>query len=201
MPHVGMHKELEIHFFQSQACWLKWLQLNHATVDSIWLQLAKKDSGVKSVSYEEAREGAIMYGWIDGLINRWDQQHYLIKFTPRRKRSIWSKINRNIAQELIDGGRMQPSGLVQVEAARADGRWDNAYGSSSTIEVPPDLQQWLAQNPEAQARFDELSRGQRYSILFRLHQAKRPQTRAKYLEQARQQLTGQLSPPRIRKDK
>ena len=137
------HKNLAVHFFKSQQALLQWLARHHDDGNAIWIKLAKKNSGIQSISYEQAREAAIIYGWIDGLINGLDEQFYLIRFSQRRPRSKWSRINRGIAQQLIDNERMQPSGLEQVHAAQQDGRWEAAYDSSATIEVPAELQRRL----------------------------------------------------------
>ena len=170
---------LQIVELESQAAWGKWLKSNHARVDGVWLKFAKKGSGVATVTYGEAVEEALCYGWIDGQAAGHDETYYLQRFTPRRRRSKWSLINRNKAERLITEGRMKPAGLEQIEAARADGRWDEAYPSPSAATVPDDLQAALDDNPAAKAFFEALSSQNRYAILYRVRDAKRPQTRAK----------------------
>lgn len=141
------------------------------------MKFAKKASSHTSISYEEAREGALRFGWIDGLINSYGDDFCVRKFTQRRPRSRWSKINRGLAEEMIANGLMEPPGLREVEAARADGRWEQAYDSPSQMKIPPDLKSDLAANPKAQKTFQSLSASQRYSILYQLHEAKKPETR------------------------
>ena len=165
--------------FADQTAWAKWLKQNHADSQGVRLKLAKKGSGVTTVTYGEALEEALCYGWIDGQVGRYDETFYLQRFTPRTKRSKWSANNREKVKRLIAEGRMKPAGLEAVESAQADGRWDAAYPRQSEATVPDDLQQALDQNPKAKAFFETLTSQNRYAILFRLHDAKRPQTRAK----------------------
>lgn len=178
---LNNHKDLEVYQFTAAVDFYHWLQKSTERTESAWLRFAKKGSQEQTVSYEEAREQAIIWGWIDGLINRWDEDFYLIKFSPRRPRSKWSKINRGIAEQLIKEKRMMPPGLAQVQAAKKDGRWEAAYDSPSTMEVPEDLQALLSAHPQAKKNFEELTSSQRYSILYRLHDAKRVDTRQKRL--------------------
>ena len=165
--------------FPSERAWEAWLAKNHAASPGVWLKFAKKGSGVPSVYYPQALEVALCYGWIDGQLKSLDERYYLQRFTPRRPKSKWSKINCTKATGLIEAGRMKPPGLRQIEAARADGRWDSAYGSPATITVPPDLQAALEKNPKAKAFFATLTGRNRYAILYRMYDAKRPETRAK----------------------
>ncbi|HWK28066.1 MAG TPA: YdeI/OmpD-associated family protein [Solirubrobacter sp.] len=160
-----------------------WLEEHHAAVDGLWLRIAKKASGVPSVTAAEALEVALCFGWIDGQRRPLDETHFLQKYTPRRARSKWSKRNVGLVEALIAAGRMRPAGLAEVERAKADGRWDGAYASASTIEVPPDLQAELDARPQAAAFFATLKGNNRYSILYRLHDAKRPETRARRLRE------------------
>lgn len=176
-----VHKGLEVRPFKTQAAFEKWL-VAHGTVDGVWVQFAKKGSGIKSITYEQAREVALCHGWIDGLLNTWDDDYFLRRFTPRRPKSKWSKVNRDLVQALIRDGKMRPAGLAEVQAAQADGRWEAAYGSSSTIEVPNDLLAALEASPKAQAYFQTLNRTHRFAVLYRLHDAKRPETRARRLK-------------------
>lgn len=164
--------------FDTQHDWEVWLEENHASARGIWLKIAKKDTGARSVSYAQALESALCYGWIDGQKAGFDEQYWLQKFTPRGPRSIWSKVNREKAMALIAEGKIQPAGLQQVELAKADGRWDSAYASQSTISIPDDLQTELDNDAEARAFFSTLDSANRYAILWRIHTAKKPQTRA-----------------------
>jgi uncharacterized protein YdeI (YjbR/CyaY-like superfamily) len=168
--------------FASAGEWEAWLAERHETSTGLWLELAKKGSGIDSVSYAQAVEVALCYGWIDGQARRLDDDHYLQRFTPRRPRSRWSKINRGRAERLIEEGRMQPAGLREVERARADGRWDAAYEPPSRIGVPEDLQRELDRNPRAREFFSTLDSTNRYAVLNRIHDAKRPETRARRIE-------------------
>jgi len=165
--------------FASQAEWREWLAANHAEVDGIWIKFAKKASGIPTVVYAEAVEVALTYGWIDGQANRIDDDWYRQRFTPRRARSMWSKINRAKAEKLIASGAMQPAGLAEVERAKADGRWERAYDSPATATVPDDLRAALDAEPAAATAFEGLDANNRYAILHRLQNAKRPETRTK----------------------
>lgn len=169
--------------FERQKDWAVWLDKNHATSSGVWLKLAKKASGVKSVTYDEALEVALCYGWIDGQKKSHDETSWLQKFTPRGRRSIWSKINTEKVLRLIESGRMKPAGLKAVESAKQDGRWDAAYASPSKAVVPDDLQAELDRNAKAKAFFATLDSRNRYAILHRIHTAKKAETRAKRIEQ------------------
>jgi uncharacterized protein YdeI (YjbR/CyaY-like superfamily) len=169
--------------FESQKDWAAWLVKNHATSSGVWLKLARKASGIKSVSYDEALESALCYGWIDGQRKSHDETSFLQKFTPRGPRSIWSKINTEKAQRLIESGKMKPAGLKAVESAKEDGRWDAAYASQSKAVAPDDLQIALDRNAKAKAFFATLDSRNRYAILHRIHTAKKAETRAKRIEQ------------------
>jgi uncharacterized protein YdeI (YjbR/CyaY-like superfamily) len=164
--------------FASQADWETWLAAQHAQAHGVWIKIAKKATGIPSVSHAEALESALCYGWIDGQRNSLDDTYFLQKFTPRRPRSGWSRVNAAKVTALIAEGRMHPAGLREVERAKADGRWDAAYDSQSTIAVPDDLQRELDANPGAQAFFATLDSRNRYAILYRLQTAKKPETRA-----------------------
>jgi uncharacterized protein YdeI (YjbR/CyaY-like superfamily) len=176
-------KDLPIELFERQQDWEAWLEEHHANSAGLWLRLAKKGSGIQSLSYAEALEVALCYGWIDGQKKSYDESSWLQKFTPRGPKSIWSKINREKAQQLIESGKMRPAGLKAIESAKGDGRWDAAYDSQRSAEVPTDFQAALDSNPEAQAFFATLNRVNRYAILFRIQTAKKPETRAKRIEQ------------------
>ncbi len=168
--------------FSSQAKWERWLGGNGSTSKGLWLKIAKKGSGVVTVSYAEAVESALCYGWIDGQAGSFDERFWLQRFTPRRRRSKWSRINRDKALELLEQGRMKPSGHAQVELAKADGRWDAAYESQSRATVPGDLQRELDRDPAAQAFFATLDSANRYAILYRIQDARKPETRARRIE-------------------
>lgn len=169
--------------FAGREAWREWLAEHHGESQGLWLAIAKKESGLASVSYAEALEVALCFGWIDGRKGSLDGRRWLQRFTPRQRRSRWSKINCGKAEELIARGEMMPAGLREVERAKADGRWEDAYGGQKTIEVPDDLLRELAANQTARANFAALSRSNRYAILYRLHDAKKPETRARRLEQ------------------
>lgn len=166
--------------FASAAAFEAWLEASHASSDGIWLEFAKKGSGVASVTYAEAVEVALCFGWIDGQVKRSDEDgFYRQRFTPRRARSRWSQINVERAEGLIAAGRMRPAGLAEVERAKADGRWADAYAPPSRMTVPDDLAAALAASPAAAAAFEGLSKSARYAILWQVGDAKRPETRAR----------------------
>lgn len=169
---------LPIISFETQQDWERWLTEHHTETEGLWLKIAKKEAGISSVSYAEALESAICYGWIDGQKASFDDKYWLQKFTPRRAKSIWSKVNCSKALALIAEGRMQPAGIRQVELAQADGRWEVAYESQSKITIPDDFQRELDNNPKAQEFFTTLNSVNRYAILFRIQTAKRPGTRS-----------------------
>jgi uncharacterized protein YdeI (YjbR/CyaY-like superfamily) len=168
--------------FKDKKAWAAWLDKNHAKSSGVWLKLAKKGSDIKSVSYPEALEAALCYGWIDGQKRPYDESEWLQKFTPRGPKSIWSKINREKAEELIRSGEMKPAGLEAIERARRDGRWEAAYDSQSKATVPSDFQEELDRNPKAKAFFETLESYNRYAILFRIHTAKKAETRAQRIQ-------------------
>jgi uncharacterized protein YdeI (YjbR/CyaY-like superfamily) len=175
--------EMPVLAFRSGKDWRKWLQRNHAGLPGVWLQLSKKGSGVESLTYPEALDEALCYGWIDGQARRYDDRSYLQRFTPRRRRSMWSKINRERVARLIRDKRMQPAGLKEVARAKEDGRWEAAYDAPSRSTVPADFTAVLARNNKAQAFFRTLNRQNIYAICFRLHAAKNPETRARRIAQ------------------
>ncbi|RKH57667.1 YdeI/OmpD-associated family protein [Corallococcus llansteffanensis] len=175
-------QELPIVPFASEKAWEQWLAKHHADSPGVWVKLAKFESGIPSVTYAQALDVALCYGWIDGQKGALDAEYWLQRFTPRGARSRWSKINCGKVEALIAAGRMKPAGLREVEAARADGRWEAAYAGQKTITVPEDLLRALDANPKAKAFFATLKGANRYAILFRLHDAKKPETRARRLE-------------------
>lgn len=165
----------------SQAEWEAWLDAEHGTSDGVWLKFAKKGSGAETVVYAEALEVALCYGWIDSQVARLDERFYLQKFTPRRPRSKWSRINRGKIEELTRKGRMKPAGLEQVELAKVDGRWEAAYASPASVEIPEDLQAALDASPQAAEFWERLNKSNRYAIVFQLEDAKKPETRERRL--------------------
>jgi uncharacterized protein YdeI (YjbR/CyaY-like superfamily) len=165
--------------FASQKAWEKWLKTNHLSSPGIWLQMAKKDSGTPSVTYAEAIEIALCYGWIDGQKQSHSAETWLQKFTPRGKKSIWSKINRQKATALVECGRMKESGRQEMLRAQQDGRWERAYDSPRSAAVPQDLQAALDKSPKAKAFFEKLESRNRYAILFRIQTVKKAETRTR----------------------
>lgn len=174
--------ELPVEPFASVAALEKWLAANHASSSGLWIKAAKKDSGIPSVTWDEIVEAALCFGWIDGQRNGLDRTHFLQKITPRRPRSLWSKRNIGKVAALTKAGRMRPAGLAEVQRAKKDGRWDAAYGSSKEMTVPEDFLKAVKKSKKAQAAFDVLKAAGRFAISFRLHTAKKPETRARRFE-------------------
>jgi len=177
--------ELPTLSFESQLAFEQWLEANHSTSDGLWIKMAKKESGHASVNHPQALDVALCFGWIDGQRKTFDTEYFLQKFTPRRARSTWSKVNQDKVAALIAGGKMREAGLKEIKRAKADGRWEAAYESQSKMGVPEDFQAELDKNPTAQAFFDQLNSVNRYSILYRITTAKKAETRqqriAKYI--------------------
>ncbi|PXA96450.1 hypothetical protein DMC47_17575 [Nostoc sp. 3335mG] len=165
--------------FADAAAFDAWLAAEPRSSKGLWLKLAKKGSGIASLSKAEAIDAALCQGWIDGQLDIYDETSWLVRFTPRKRASKWSQVNRTRATELIASGHMHPAGLAEIEAARADGRWDAAYAPASKAEVPPDLQAALHASPAAAAFFVTLKGANRYAILYRIGTAKKPETRAR----------------------
>jgi uncharacterized protein YdeI (YjbR/CyaY-like superfamily) len=168
--------------FQSAPEWEVWLANNHANSMCIWLRFFKKGSGQPTVTYDEALAGALCYGWIDGQVKKYDELSWLQKFTPRRARSVWSKRNCDLVTKLIADGRMQPAGFEKVEAAKKDGRWDQAYDSPQSMVVPDDFLEELAKDEKAKAFFETLNKANVYAIAWRLQTAKKPETRERRMK-------------------
>jgi uncharacterized protein YdeI (YjbR/CyaY-like superfamily) len=168
--------------FASLAEWEAWLDAEHARSDGVWIKFAKKGSGVPTVLYPEAVEAALCYGWIDSQMKSLDERFYIQKFTPRRAKSKWSRVNREKIEELMKQGRMRPAGLAEVELAKADGRWEAAYSSPANVEIPDDLQQALDASPKAAEFWAVLNKSNRYAVVYQLEDAKKPETRARRLE-------------------
>jgi uncharacterized protein YdeI (YjbR/CyaY-like superfamily) len=177
---VGADDGLTTIFFASAADWERWLEAHHAS-PGVWIKVAKKGSGIESVSTAEALEVALCFGWIDSRREALDDEYFLQRYTPRQPRGRWSRINREKVERLISEGRMRPAGLAEVERAKADGRWDAAYDGARTATVPDDLRRELDTRPAARAFFETLNSQNRYAILYRLQDAKRPETRARRL--------------------
>jgi uncharacterized protein YdeI (YjbR/CyaY-like superfamily) len=175
--------DIPIQLFEKPKHWAAWLEKSHAASAGIWLRLAKKNSGIESITYAEALDIALCYGWIDGQKKSYDETTWLQKFTPRGKKSIWSKINREKAESLIKSEKMKPAGLKAIESAKQDGRWDAAYDSQSKATVPEDFQAALDKNAKAKAFFATLKGANRYAILFRIQTAKKAETREKRIQQ------------------
>jgi len=175
-------KEMPVVSFAGTEEWSAWLASRHQS-NGVWIKIAKKVSGQASVTYAEALDVALAWGWIDGQKGKFDETWWLQKFTPRGSRSMWSKINREKATALIAARKMMPSGLAEVERAKKDGRWDRAYESQSSASVPEDLEAALAKNPRAKKFFATLDSRNRYAVLFRVHHAKEAETRARRIAQ------------------
>jgi len=178
-----MSLEIPTLLFKNAKAWETFLSKNNGTSNGVWLQLAKKSSGTTSVTYSEALDVALCHGWIDGQKKAFDESFWLQKFTPRGARSIWSKINREKALDLIQSGRMKPAGLLEIEKAKVDGRWAAAYDSQKSATVPVDFQAELDAHPDANTFFSTLDSGNRYAILFRIQTAKKPETRSRRVQE------------------
>jgi uncharacterized protein YdeI (YjbR/CyaY-like superfamily) len=175
-------RDLPVIAFKSQQAWDAWLMSQPAQSKGLWLKLAKKSSGIATVSKPEAIDTALCHGWIDGQLDSFDDNHWLIRFTPRQSTSKWSERNRARALQLVESGRMQPAGLNEIERAQKDGRWNAAYAPQSTAQVPDDLRAALAKNKKAKSFFETLDSTNRYAILHRIHDAKKPETRMARIE-------------------
>ncbi|HJP72944.1 MAG TPA: YdeI/OmpD-associated family protein [Pseudonocardiaceae bacterium] len=174
--------DLPVREFASAADFERWLAAEHASAAGIWLKIARKETGIDSVDYSQALDVALCYGWIDGQKAKVDDVHWLQRFTPRSRASKWSKVNRERVEKLITQDRMRPAGQAEIDRAKADGRWAAAYASQKTATVPDDLQQALDADPEAAAFFATLDSRNRYSVLYRIGDAKKPETRAARIE-------------------
>lgn len=170
-------KEFPVIPFSSAAALEKWLEKHYADEDGIWLKMAKKSSGIPSVTYDEALDIALCFGWIDGQRKAYDDNFFIQRFTPRRPRSLWSSRNVKKVASLTAAGQMRPSGLAQVRAAKQDGRWERAYGNYEEMPIPADFLSALEKNPAALAGFNALKKSERYVIAFRLTTAIKPETR------------------------
>ena len=178
MAKPDIKRDLPVLAFESQLAWDKWLASRPAAAKGLWLKLAKKSSGIASVSKADAIDTALCHGWIDGQLDSFDSDYWLIRFTPRQSTSKWSEKNRNRALELVAQKLMRPAGLSEIDRARKDGRWDAAYAPQSTAQVPDDLRIAFAKNKKAARVFETRDGTNRYAILYRVHTAKKPETRA-----------------------
>src|SRR5438876_1322747 len=174
--------DLPIIPFASQKRWRLWLAKNHAKAEGIWLRIFKKDSAVKTITYAEALDEALCYGWIDGQKRSYDEESWLQKFTPRRPRSIWSKVNIQHVEQLTRADKMRPSGLKAIETAKSDGRWERGYDSPGTATAPEDFLKELSKDKKAKAFFETLNKANTYAIVWRLQTAKKPETRTKLMK-------------------
>ncbi|MFP5501438.1 MAG: YdeI/OmpD-associated family protein [Candidatus Sericytochromatia bacterium] len=181
MSDLPLFKDQPVIAFASAAEWRAWLDRHHAASSGFYMRLYKKGSGKPSITYAEALDEALCYGWIDAVKHSYDAESWLQRFTPRKARSKWSKVNREHVARLIEAGQMQPAGLAAVEEAQRNGQWEAAYDSPANMTVPAELEALLAVRPEARAFFEGLSKAQRYSFLYRIQTAKKPETRAKWL--------------------
>jgi uncharacterized protein YdeI (YjbR/CyaY-like superfamily) len=179
---MELFKDLPVLLFPSQEDWHTWLEDNHDQPQGVWLKHAKKSSGKESVSYQEALEEALCYGWIDSQKQAYDNDYYLQKFTPRGPRSVWSKINVAKVEALIKIGKIQPAGLAAINSAKQDGRWDDAYDSASANKIPEDFLAELDKNPKAKEFFGTLNKADVYAFSWRIQTAKKPETRKARIE-------------------
>ena len=177
---AGASAEPTLHF-DDAAAWERWLKKEHARASGVWMRIAKTGAEQPSVGHPEALEVALCYGWIDALRRNDGPRHWVLRFTPRSARSIWSKINRDKALALVAAGRMRAAGQKEIDRAKADGRWDAAYDGGRASTVPPDLQAAFDANPKAKAFFATLDSTNRYAVLFRLQTAKKADTRERRL--------------------
>ncbi len=177
-----MKDNLPVILFETEAEWADWLE-ESIIAPGVWVRIAKKGSGIISISYQQAVDVGLCYGWIDGQKQKYDETTFVQRFTPRKPKSNWSKINKDKALQFIEEGKMKPAGLVSIENAKKSGAWDSAYESQSKIEIPEDLQKFLDENKEAKEFFETLNSVNRYAILYRLQSARKPETREKRLKQ------------------
>lgn len=176
------YKDIPVMRFADTQAWHDWLDNHYDLQSGVWIQMARKGTGIASISRAQALDIALCYGWIDGQAKSLDTTYFLQKFTPRRAKSMWSKVNVAFVEKLIEEGRMQPPGFAAIESAKADGRWDAAYASPKHATMPDDLAAALAANPQAQAGYDTLNKTNQYAALWQLMTVKTPQGRQARLE-------------------
>lgn len=200
---MSTETEFEFLAFATAKEWEKWLSQFHRGSNGVWLRFFKKDSKIRSVSHADALACALCYGWIDGQLKKLDEKSWVHKFTPRRSKSVWSKRNREIVEQLAKAGKMKPAGFKEMEAAKADGRWDRAYDSPSTMTVPEDFLKSLAKNKKARSFFETLNKANIYAITWRLQTAKQPGTRDRRMREIIEMLAAgkQFHEPRRQKKK
>jgi len=177
-----MKDNLPVLLFANEEEWANWLE-NNINAPGVWLRIAKKGSGITSVSYQQAVDVGLCYGWIDGQKQKFDELTFAQRFTPRKPKSNWSKINKDKVLQFIAEGKMKPAGLVTIENAKKSGAWENAYSSQTAIEIPEDFQKLLDENKEAKIYYESLNKLNRFAILSRLQTARKPETREKRLKQ------------------
>ena len=180
---MEMHKDTPVFLFNTAKEWEEWFHNNHDKSSAIWMKFAKKNTSAVSITYDEALQIALCYGWIDGLINKYDEIYYVTRFTPRKPKSLWSKTNQASVKKLLADGKMQPSGMTTIEIARANGSWENAYDSSAEMKIPEVFLEQLEKDKKAEEFFKTLDRANTYAIGWRLQTAKRPETRIKRMNQ------------------
>ena len=179
---LDMKKENPIVQFESTGKWEQWLKHNHEVSTGVWVRIFKKDAGKKSITYSEALDGALCYGWVDGQKQKYDNLSWLQRFTPRRAKSGWSKNNTQHAEQLIQAGKMKPAGIKEVKEAKQVGRWEKAYDSPGNAQIPDDFRQELDKNMKAKAFFTTLNRANTYAISYKLQTAKKAETREKRMK-------------------
>jgi uncharacterized protein YdeI (YjbR/CyaY-like superfamily) len=178
-----IHDTYPVKVFKNAAAFETWLDKNHKKAEGVWVKIAKAKTGIASITHPEALDIALCYGWIDGLRRGLDENYFVQKFTPRRLKSVWSVINKNKVAQLIKEGKMKQAGLAAIEDAKKNGQWEKAYHSQANISIPEDLQKALNKNKKAKAFFDKLNSQNRYAILYRIHQAKREETKRKKIDE------------------
>jgi uncharacterized protein YdeI (YjbR/CyaY-like superfamily) len=179
---MEIYKDLPVVLCEKPDEWAKWIEEN-PDANGVWLKFAKKGTGVSTIDYHQALEVALCYGWIDTMANKLDEVYYLQKFTPRRAKSVWSVRNTKLAEDLIKAGKMKPSGQAEIDRAKADGRWDAAYETSSNSEIPQDFLDRLQKNKKAYEFYQTLTKANLFAIYYRLHTAKKPETRERRIQQ------------------
>ncbi len=177
-----IYKDLPVFSFDTQEEWRKWLSKNYSAASGVWLRFYKKASGIRKVNYQEALDEALCFGWIDGLVNKYDDNSYLQKFTPKRKRSTWSQINKGHTARLIRLGKMQPSGQAEIDRAKEDGRWDEAYASPTNTAAPDDFVKAISKNTKAKEFWEVLNKTNKLAMIWQINNAKREETRTRRIE-------------------
>ena len=178
-----IHDDYPVKTFKTASAFETWLEKNHTKADGLWMKIAKANTGIASIAFNDALDLALCYGWIDGLRRGLDENYYMQKFTPRRQKSIWSVINKNKVEQLTKDGRMKDAGFAAIEDAKKNGQWDRAYHSPANAQMPAELQKALDKNKKAKAFFTKLNSQNRFAILYRLQQVKREETKKKKLEE------------------